>query len=69
MKNKKTPRAPKPAPAPKRQDQETIRQVRASINQLVVAVNGSLNHTSSILQRQMHEGFRMLEKLVRAEHR
>ena len=65
MPKKEHPPAPRPAPDPRKRDQETAEQPRTSISGLVVAINGALNQTSAILQRHMDEGFSRLEELIR----
>ena len=57
-------RASRPAPAPLRKDQQALEDLRASIGQLVVAVNGALNITSASLQNRMDRGFQELKELI-----
>ena len=59
------PPAARPAPDPRKREQETLEQARTSIKGLVVAINGAFNQTSDILQRRMDDGFSRLEELIR----
>jgi hypothetical protein len=56
--------APRPATGPEQQELAAIEDLKATLSQAVVALNGALNITSAGLKRHMDEGFRELKELI-----
>lgn len=63
MPKKKIKIAPRPALPPRPQN-ASVQDAKAFADQVVLALNGALNQTSSVVQRRMEEGFRRIEKLI-----